>query len=284
MADPHQVSIVPSFESSRAHAALAEVENLKAELAPLEREARHLKVESPEGFEVAGTLLKRVRDNRKQGEEIVKPLKRVLQTIRDWLQTESLKHSSQCEKVETVLEAKMNDYRARERAAAAAEERRVNEERRKEAERRAEEQRKRDLAAAEEARKNREKEIADAQKAGELKKRAAEKLRKESEELEERQKQQAREDAERAKANVQEVKVEPLTPKVAGLRQRQNWRFKVVDIDKIPRPFLYPNVGPDGTYWPEDFPQIGQFVRNAKNKELSERTIPGIIVEAVDAI
>jgi hypothetical protein len=265
--------LIPAFEPSKAQTALAEVETLKAALAPLEHEARALKVETPEAYEVAGTLLKRVRDNRKQGEEVVKPLKRVVQTIKDWLQTESLKHSNKCEQIEGVITPKMNAYKVRERELAAAEERRINEERRKETERLAQEQRMKDLERIERERKAQDKEIADAVKAGEVKKREADKLRRQAEERERVQREQAARDAEAMKASHQDIKVAPNTPKVAGLRQRQQWHFEVINRDEIKRAFMI-----------EDEKAIGQFVRNVKNAKVAEESVGGIRVWSTDEI
>ena len=245
------ISIIPSFESSKAELALREVETLKSALAPMEVEARSIVVQNAEQYVQAGALLKRVRDNRKQGEETVKPLARVLQNIKDWVQTVKLQHQNKCEEIEGIIETKMVDQKRRERAAAEAEERRINEERRKEAERLAEEQR-----------KAREKEIEAQRKAGDIGKREAAKQVKE-----------AAVEAEAVKANVQEVKVLDSTPKVAGLRQRVQWKFKIVDESKIPRAFMQVNET-----------AIGQFVRAAKDKGLSENTIPGIEVWSEDVI
>lgn len=280
----NNTQIIPSFEPSKAQLAIAEVENLKAALLPLEQEARTIKIETASDFESGGMLLKRIRDNRKQGEWTMKPLKSIADTIKNFLRTAELAHSNKCEQIESILTPKLNDYKRREAEAAAAEQRRINEERQREANRLAEEQRKRDEEAAAEAKKKRDKEIAEAQKAGELKKREADKLRKEAEEREKAQREQAVRDAEAAKANVQEVTVQPNTPKIAGLRQRQNWKFKIVDIDKVPRRYLYPTPGQDGKYKPEDFPKIGKDVRDWKDKATTEKAIPGIEVWPEDAI
>ena len=269
----NNTQIIPSFEPSKAQLAIAEVENLKAALVPLEQEARAIKIETAADFESGGMLLKRIRDNRKQGEWTMKPLKSIADTIKNFLRTAELAHSNKCEQIESILTPKLNDYKRREAEAAAAEQRRINEERQREANRLAEEQRKRDEEAAAEAKKKRDKEIAEAQKAGELKKREADKLRKEAEEREKAQREQAVRDAEAAKANVQEVSVQPNTPKISGLRQRVNWKFKVVDEAKIPRAFMQPNEQ-----------AIGQLVRMAKDKAQAEKTIPGIEVWSEDAI
>jgi len=243
--------LVPQVPQEGIQKANQELETLKLALVEYEREAKALKVENPVTYEVAGTLLKRVRDNRKQGSWIMQPLKQIALTITTTFRQMEQAHGNKCEVIESLIEPKMVDYKRKERAAAEAEERRINEERRKEAERLAEEQR-----------KIREKEIAKAQRLGNIGVREAE-----------RQKREAAAEAADLAKTVQTVEVAPNVPKVAGLRQRQNWTFKVVAEDLIPREFLMVNEM-----------AIGQFVRRCKDKALAEKTIPGIVVEAVDAI
>jgi hypothetical protein len=266
----NQTQIIPSFEPTAAQTAISQVEDLKAALVPLEAEAKALKVENASEFEQAGLLLKRVRDNRKQGEWTLKPLKSIADTIKSFLRTTELSHSNKCEEIEGRIAGKMNDYKIRERELAAAEERRINEQRRIEAARAAEAQRKQDELAAAEVRKQREKELAEAARAGEVKKREQARLQKEIEEHERLQREQAAKDAEALKASVQEVKVAPATPKIAGLRQRQNWRYRIVDPTKVPREYLMP-----------DEQKIGQAVRAWKK---AGEVIPGIEAYAEDAI
>jgi len=243
--------IVPQIPQEGIQKATQELGDVRLMLVDFEMEAKRIKVETPEQYAEAGELLKRVRDAKKKASWIMNPLKSITKTIAEKFRTMEQAELNLAERIEGTLEPKMVDFKRREREAAAAEERRLNEERRKEAERIAEEQR-----------KAREKEIEAQRKAGEIGKREAAKQVKE-----------AAVEAEAIKNTVVEVKVESNTPKVAGLRQRVNWTFKIVDATKIPRAFLVPDEG-----------AIGRFVRNAKSKELSEKTIPGIEVEAQDAI
>ncbi len=69
------------------------------------------------------------------------------------------------------------------------------------------------------------------------------------------------------------VTVQPNVPKVAGIRGRVNWKFKVVDASKIQRGYLIP-----------DEVSIGQEVRRIKDKAKAEAAIPGIEVWSEDAI
>lgn len=243
--------LVPQIPQEGIQKATQELGDVRLMLTDYELEAKRIKVETPEQYAEAGELLKRVRDAKKKAAWIMNPLKSITKTIAEKFRTMEQAELNLGEKIEGILEPKMVDFKRREREAAFAEERRLNEERRKEAERIAEEQR-----------KAREKEIEAQRKAGEIGKREAAK-----------QVKQAAADAEVVKNTVQEVKVEAATPKVAGLRQRIQWRFKIVDETKIPRSFMQVNET-----------AIGQFVRNAKDKALAEKTIPGIEVWWEDAV
>jgi hypothetical protein len=71
-----------------------------------------------------------------------------------------------------------------------------------------------------------------------------------------------------------EVKAAPVvlqdnTPKVKGISSRKNWKFRIVDEDKIPRKYMIPNKE-----------MIGQTVRAEKDRT----DIPGIEAYAKDNI
>jgi hypothetical protein len=154
--------------------------------------------------------------------------------------------------LDEVLGQKVKDYERLERERAAAEERRINQERRAKAEQEAAEQRKRDEEAAAERRKEEQKRIEEARKAGELNKREAEKARKEAEEREREAKVQAARDAEAARNSVQDVKVAAAIPTVAGVPSRRNYKFRIIDANKIPRAYLCPDeqkIGRDVRDW-----------------------------------
>lgn len=265
--------LVPQIPQEGIQKATGELADVRLLLVDFELEAKRIKVETPEQYAEAGELLKRVRDAKKKAAWIMNPLKSITKTIAEKFRTMEQAELNLGERIEGILEPKMVDFKRREREAAAAEERRVNEENARRARELAEEQRKRDEAAAAEERKRREKELAAAAAQGDIKKRELAKQMKEAEERQRKATEQARIDAEAAAASVQTVKVEASTPKVAGLRQRINWTFKIVDATKIPRAFLMP-----------DEAAIGRFVRTAKDKALAEKTILGIEVEAQDAI
>lgn len=188
------------------------------------------------------------------------------------------------ETLDSALALKVKDFERQEREAAEAETRRQNEERRIEAARKAEEERqernriadaerKERERVAEIERKDREKELARQREAGEINKREMERQRKineekaalakkEAAEAQAREKERAAKDAVVAAANVIEVKVEANIPTVAGVPSRRNWKFRIVDANRIPRQYLMPSEV-----------AIGAFVRNLKKEG---EVIPGI--------
>jgi flagellar biosynthesis GTPase FlhF len=186
-----------------------------------------------------------------------------------------------------IATRKAETWKAEERRLAQAEQDRINAELRKKAEEKAAEERKAAEEKAEADRKARQKEIEKQQKAGEVGKREAERLKKEAAEQEARDKELAAKQARETAANVQEVHVQAAVPKVAGVRARVNPKWKMVDIDKVPREYLYPN----DIAATENFPRITTEVRKSREGETFqqrktrlEATIPGIEYFEQDAV
>ena len=190
----------------------------------------------------------------------VEAAKRNLQTAKDeinrWLVP--------AEAIDETLAAKVKEYERVERERTLAEQRREQEQLRIATERRAEEDRKAAAAEADRLRKIREKEIEEQRKAGELTKREAEKAKKLEAEIVARAKEQAAKEAEEAAKNVPQITVKPNIPAVAGVPSRRNWKFRIIDTNKIPRKYLMP-----------DTVKIGQDVRDWKK--------PGEVIPGVEA-
>jgi hypothetical protein len=220
-----------------------ETKQFELRVAALKQEAGSIVVKDAETCLLAKTGQRNVRDEIKKVHSVLDPFveaaKHNLQEARDqinkWLDPLML--------IDSTLAQKVKDYETKERLAAEAETKRVNEERRKQAEEEAEKQR-----------KEREKEIKAQQKAGEIGVREAARLKKEAEQ-----------EAAAVVAATPTVTVAPNIPKVSGVPSRRNWRFRVIDAAKIPRAWLCP-----------DEMKIGQAVRAAKNKQTIEALIPGI--------
>lgn len=66
------------------------------------------------------------------------------------------------------------------------------------------------------------------------------------------------------------IYVAPTIPKVAGIKARINWKFRIVDASKIPAAYLMPNEV-----------KIGQFVRDSKR---AGEVIPGVEAYSEDGI
>ncbi len=253
-----------------------EVKELSAGIEKLRTEVRSITtITTAEQYAQAGTRLVAIRNYMKDVKNRLNPFVDIARRALDAAKQEMQQYLNQAQELDAILTRPMEDYKRREREAAAAEERRINEERRIAAEKDAAEQRKRDEEAAEAKRKQTEKEIAQAKKTGEIGKREADRLKKEAEEREAQAKAQAEKDADLLKANVQAVTVKPSVPTIAGTRARVNWKFKVVDAARV-KP-LYQITTPDEV-------KIGRFVRDAKDKAKAESEVGGIEVWDEDSI
>ena len=221
------------------------VEGLQAWLTELRQKAESIVVSDSGSCLAAKTAQRDVRaymkDVHLKLDPFVESAKRNYQAARDELN----KWIEPAETIDGALARKVKDYETQERMRAEAEERRINEERRKKA-----------ADDAEAERKRREKEIEAQRKAGEVGKREAERMKKEAEA-----------EAKAQAAAVVDVKVQANIPSVQGVPSRVNWKFRIVDANKIPKAYLIP-----------DEQKIGQTVRLLKDKARTEAVIPGIEV------
>jgi hypothetical protein len=271
---PLKAEIIPSSDLPGLEAALAGLDSDSLQIEQLKAQAEAITVvNSGEQYAQAGQILTQLRGLKKSGANRMTPFLDITKRVTDFLRNKRSVLESKVEAVDGPLSRKMEDYKRREREAAAAEQRRINEERERLAREEAERKRKEEEERAAAERKAQEKQIEDARKAGELNKREAEAAKREAERQEQLRKEEARKAAERAAANVQPVQVAPAVPKVSGLRGRVVWKFKIVDETQIPRSFLTP-----------DEVKIGQMVRITKNKNIAEANCPGIEVWDEDAV
>lgn len=239
--------------------------NFQNGLARLQSEATSIVVKDAETCLVAKTMQRDVRTYIKDVEAKLSPFVEAAKTNLAKAKDELNRWVDPAKTIDETLAGKVKDYERREREAAEAEQRRINEERRRIAAEQAEAERKERERLAEEERKKREKEIEAARKAGEIGKREAERIKKEAMQAEEDAKNQAAKEAEEKAQNVQEVKVQANIPTVAGVPSRRNWRYEIVDRDKIPDRF-----------WVVDEKYLASEVRRLKDKTTAE--IPGIRV------
>ena len=66
------------------------------------------------------------------------------------------------------------------------------------------------------------------------------------------------------------MKVLENTPKISGLRQRREWKYRITEVGLIPREYMMPNEV-----------KIGQEVRRMKTEG---HVIPGVVAYVEDAI
>ena len=196
----------------------------------------------------------------------------------DLLRNQKNKFTEPAKAVLDIVARKANDWTAEERRKAKIEEDRINEQRRIEAARAAEVERKERERQAEIDRKAREKELEAQRKAGEIGKREAERLKKEAAEAAEREKVQAAKDAKEAAANVQEVRVAPSTPKVAGIKSQQYFFAEVTDESAIIRAFLAGDSERRAflrQFITVDAQAVGRFARDTKDCDKAASLVPG---------
>lgn len=241
------------------------VKEVEQGLVSLRERAQAIVVRDADSCREAKIMQRDIRDYMKDVHRKLDPFvdaaKKNLQVARDELN----RWIEPAEAMDTAVAQKVKDFERKEREAAEAEQRRINEERRAEAARLAEIERKERERIAAEERKAKEKELEAARKAGEINKREAERMKKEAAAAEERERILAAEQARIAAANVQEAKVAPNIPTVAGVPSRRNYRAYVIDANKVPDRF-----------WIIDVQALNAEARKAK--QVGE-IIPGVMFE-----
>jgi hypothetical protein len=250
----------------------AEIATITDKVALLRQEAEAIAVVNQDDYTKALLFVKSLRAYKKDVGFKLDPGIHSAREHLNFLREEKEKHIRPIDELDKAVSARASVWREQERLAAEAEQKRLNEERQRQAREDAERGRIAAERDAEIQRKQREKEIEAARKAGEFGKRDANRLAKEAAEQAERDKKAARE-AEEAARVVKEVKVKPSIPKMAGIKGRTNWKFRIVSPLVIPHAFLMP-----------DEVRIGAHVRSVKNKELAEADIPGIAVWSEDSV
>jgi hypothetical protein len=233
----------------------------------------------------------------------------------DHLKNQKAKYIQPAQTIEETARAKMAAYNERERLAAEAETRRINEERRVQAQREADEAKRKAEAEAEEKRKEaeawaaaekkaneakaeadrkaKEKEIKDAQKSGEITKREAEKAARKAELEAEERKKKAAADHQRA---LQEACDEERRHNEQAKREADAAAANVQEVKVEPNRVAVAGIRGGGSWqWEmkqiamvprellypndvsdvENFPRITKMVKESKNKELAEKLAGG---------
>jgi len=258
--------IIPTSEQQRIEATLVP---LKQRVAAIVEHG----VTTASEYADAGDVLREIKGQEKTAQGILKPYVDIAKRAWEDAKAQMDRQVNPFSQLKEMVSRPMEAYAAEERRKAQQEQDRINEERRREQARIAEAERKaaEERAAAE--RKQREKEIEAARKSGELKKKEAEALAKQAREQEERDREAAKLEAAKTAASAAPVTVKASIPTVAGIKRRVNYKFRIVDANKIPRVFLMP-----------DEVRIGAMVRANKDKTRSEAECPGIECYEEDSV
>lgn len=249
-----------------------EITTIANRLQVLREEAAAMVVRDQDEYTAAMTFVKSLRAYKKDVGFKLDPGIESAKKHLEFLREEKDKYIRPIDELDSIVSKRAAEWREHERKAAEAEQTRINEERRRIAAEEAAAQRKAAEAEADRIRKEKEKQIDEARKAGELKKREADQLAKRAAQQAEQAKEQARKTEETA-AQVKEVKVAPSIPKIAGIKGRTNWRFRIVNESLIPRKYLVPSEV-----------AIGGMVRATKDKTKAEAECPGIEVYSEDSV
>ncbi len=243
---------------------LAALDNKKFEtaLGKFKKDAALIVVDSPESCLTAKTMQRDVRNYIKDAKSALDPFVNMAKRTYDDARDERSKWIDPAELIDTGLAAKVKDFERKERERTEREAAEHNRLKREAEAREADRLKKEAQAKAEEERKARQKEIDDARKAGDLNKREAERMKKQAEEEARQKCEQAAEDSLLTKANFTPDRVLPNIPTVSGVPSRRNYKFRVIDVDRVPRSYMCP-----------DLVKIGSDVRNWKRVG---EVIPGI--------
>jgi len=258
--------IIPTSEQQRIEATLVP---LKQRVAAIVEHG----VTTASEYADAGDVLREIKGQEKTAQGILKPYVDIAKRAWEDAKAQMDRQVNPFSQLKEMVSRPMEAYAAEERRKAEMEQARQREEARKEAARIAEEQRKAAEAQAAEERKKRLAEIEFQKGIGELKKKEAAELARQAKEQEERDREAARIAAERQAMEVASVVVEANIPKVAGIKRRVNYKFRVVDAAKIPHAYLMP-----------DLVKIGEMVRRTKNTAKAEAECPGIEAYEEDSV
>lgn len=230
-----EVEVIPSSQLPGFRESIATMEKYVGDLTPIFNEAQKLTITDRTSRECAGELIATIKRIDKDGEEEMKPHKKVLKTVSDYIQTHCRRVSNRAEEIRGILTAKMTEWDRAEERAAAAERDRIAREKQAELDRQAEVKRQQDEATAKEMRERRVKEIKADEKAGKIGKREAARLLKEAGAFEESLKAKAAADEEDAKRGnkleAATVEVKTNIPTITGNVRRINYSAECVDVD-----------------------------------------------------
>ena len=236
------VEIIPSSQLPGFRESVATITKYTQDLVPIQDEAKKLALTLKKcdlsdraTRQRAGEIIAAIKRIDADGEEEMKPHKKVINTVREYILTQCRRVANRVEEIRGPLSAAMADWDRAEERAAQAERDRIAREKQAELDRQAEIKRQEDEKAAADLRFKRVQEIRRDLKDNKITKRQAEKLFKEAGAVEDWLKAKAASDEEDAKRDNQmeaaTVEVKPNVPTVAGNVRRVNYSAECVDVD-----------------------------------------------------
>ena len=237
--------------------------------------ANAITVKTPQDYVAVCNMVVEGRGFIKRWQEVFAGTLRSAKEHLATIQNELKGHVLEAEAVVLIAEKKAEAYRTEEKRLADAEAKRINEENARAAQVKADQEKREAEKIAAEKKRATIAEVNQLLRDGMIGKREAAKRLKEAGAEEEAAAQAAAATAEEAKKAPPPpaVKVEPAIPKVAGIKGRTNWKFKIVDASKIPHNYCKP-----------DEVLIGDTVRRVKDKAKAESIIPGIEVWSEESV
>ncbi len=121
-----QTSLIPSTNLPTLEATLAQAESYRAELLPLNTDARAIVITDQATYQQVGELLTKNRGLRKQWEALWAPIDAAWQRVRDFTRTEKQKISNLAQETDGICVGKLKEWEFKERKAAEAEQKVLN--------------------------------------------------------------------------------------------------------------------------------------------------------------
>lgn len=278
-----QAELIPQIEQSAVAQAFSQLQDEMACIPAFKARAEALTVTNADQYKEAGEFRAVVRSRRKMPKFITAPFEEIAKRVIEILKDKRTEAESKFDTIDAIISTKMNQQAERERMAAEAEQRRINEEKRIREQKEAAEARRLADIQAESDRKQREKEIAAAQKAGELNKREAERMKKEAEEKAKRDREAAAQEEAAAKENFRPVEVKPNLPTIAGSRRHRSFFAEFTNFNVLLESWR--TAANNGSHERAAFlrrficgneKELAKEARDTRDSKVMETVIPGI--------
>lgn len=272
--------------SSVITTALTNLVTSRDELPALKASIESIKIMDPATYAQMGTQVQRARTIAKLGESEIRPLLNKVNEVRNFLLDAIKIQEKECEAIADVGARQQAEWNRQERLRTEREQRELNERNRKAAQEAADKLKREQAEQAARDKDAKIKEIREALRAKDITKAQAAKQLKDAGADEEAALAQASADADEIRNNPKKETVLPNKTTVSGQRARAPLVYEIVDINKIPRELLYPNVDQKtGKYRAADFPQLNQMVKGcATEAEAESKARGGIKVKREDRV